>query len=332
MAQRHMCPPMGALRHSFAVDASIASRRFSKTFSSSTRRLEDGPSEAPSTPANPDSRRARSASALSQLTRLQNQRSGGLARGNFPSGQAARRTPPREGVPYDSTSSGASGEASGASDTRPTTPRFAKFSARPTTTHGSAPPEGQMARAPSKLNITRNANAGGPRGPNRGPNLGGRSAGKGGPRGDKGQSGRDQGPKKREKKGGGPVMQAQLMADVDPSLTLSDGMVKHLYRLQRKEWDRVPYEPKYAPNSFAAQELIHEGRELFKGEAPPVKIWGKLERTIGVVGMFGAEAQLKVRRVADGDEAAFGTEYEVDEQAELEGEEGQKDQKDMAAV
>jgi hypothetical protein len=84
--------------------------------------------------------------------------------------------------------------------------------------------------------------------------------------------------------------------------------VRHLLRLQRKEWDRTPYEPKYAPGSFAAQELIHEGRELFRGEAPPVKYWGKLEKRIGIVGMHGAEAVLKVRRVPDGDAAPFGQE------------------------
>jgi hypothetical protein len=90
-------------------------------------------------------------------------------------------------------------------------------------------------------------------------------------------------------------------------------MVHHLLRLQRKEWDRVPYEPKYAPGSFAAQELIHEGRELFRGEVPPVKVWGPLEKRIGVVGMFGAEAHLKVRRVPDGDDKPFGEEDAVEE-------------------
>lgn len=182
-----------------------------------------------------------------------------------------------------------------------------------------------MARAPSALRLSRNANAGG----QRGPNLGGRSAGKGGPRKDGGPGGREQGPKKRDKKSRDTTTQSTLMADVDPGSTLSDGMVQHLLRLQRKEWDRVPYEPKYTQGSFAAQELIHEGRELFRGETPPVKIWGKLERRIGVVGMFGAEAKLQVRRVGDGDEVAFGREHEVDEQGELKGKEGQKE---VAAV
>jgi hypothetical protein len=209
-----------------------------------------------------------------------------------------------------------------AGDTRTTTPRFAKFTARPTATHGSTRPDGQMVRAPGTLKITRTA-VDSPVGDGmRGPNLGGRSAGRGGPRGGSrgGPGGRAQGPKKREKGSkGGEARQSTLIADTDPATTLSDGMVHHLLRLQRKEWDRVPYEPKYAQGSFAAQELIHEGRELFRGEAPPVKIWGKLEKTIGVVGMFGAEAHLKVRRVVDGDEKPFGQEEEDM------GEEGQKE-------
>jgi hypothetical protein len=96
--------------------------------------------------------------------------------------------------------------------------------------------------------------------------------------------------------------------------TLSDGMVKMLYRLQRQEWDRVAYEPKYNHGSFAANELIHKGREFFRGEVPPVKIWGRLEKTIGVVGMFGAEAHLKVKRVPDGDEEPFGQETDTREE------------------
>jgi len=98
------------------------------------------------------------------------------------------------------------------------------------------------------------------------------------------------------------------LADIRLGDTVSDSMKQQLLRLQRKEWDRVTYEPKYAKGSFAANELIHAGRELFKGEAPPVKIWGPLERRIGVVGMFGAEATLKVRRVLDGDAEPFGQE------------------------
>jgi hypothetical protein len=162
-----------------------------------------------------------------------------------------------------------------------------------------------MVRAPGALRISRNATVGSMRGPN----LGGRSAGRGGSKGGKESGGREQGLKRRDKKTGDDEdTQTTTFADTDPATTLSDGMVHHLLRLQRKEWDRVQYEPKYAPGSFAAQELIHEGRELFRGETPPVKYWGKLEKRIGVVGMFGAEAHLKVRRVPDGDEAPFGQE------------------------
>jgi hypothetical protein len=256
-----------------------------------------------SAPANPTSRRTRSATALKQITSLQDRR-------NQPDGQAKRN--PSGGFKirqvshdYNAANSEAHAAASGAGEARPAGQRFAKLSARPTTTHGAAPPEGQMARAPSTLKLSRNATVGSMRGPN----LGGRSAGRGGPRGDKGSGGRDRAPKKREKKDSdaGPK-QSTSFDDIDASQTLSDGMVQHLLRLQRKEWDRVPYVPKYATGSFAARELIHEGRELFRGEAPPVKYWGKLEKTIGVVGMFGAEAHLKVRRVPDGDEAPFGQE------------------------
>jgi hypothetical protein len=171
-----------------------------------------------------------------------------------------------------------------------------------------------MARAPQALRVSRNATVGDTRGPGsvRGPNLGGRSAGRGGPRGERGPGGREQGPKKRDRKAGdSDSAQPTSIDDVDLATTLSDGMVQHLLRLQRREWDRVPYEPKYKQGSLAANELIHEGRELFRGEIPPVKYWGPLEKAIGVVGMFGAEAHLRVKRVPDGDEAPFGQEPET---------------------
>lgn len=86
----------------------------------------------------------------------------------------------------------------------------------------------------------------------------------------------------------------------DPFAHITDSMVQQLLRLQRKEWDKTPYEPKYAPGSFAANELIHTGRELFRGDVPDVKVWGRLEKRIGVVGMHGAEGRLEVRRVLSG--------------------------------
>jgi hypothetical protein len=225
----------------------------------------------------------------------------------------ARRSPQA----YNASNFGASLAGPVSGDNRPASPRMAKFAARPTTTHGSAPPEGsQFVRAPGALRITRDAGptatVGGAR--RGGPNLRGRSGrGRGGKGGD-----RDRGPKKRERKegGAGDVRMPTRISEIDPATLLSDGMAHHLMRLQRKEWDRVPYEPKYAPGSFAAQELIHEGRELFRGEAPPVKYWGRLEKRIGVVGMFGAEAHLKVKRVPDGDDAPFGQEVEEVEEVQ----------------
>jgi hypothetical protein len=70
--------------------------------------------------------------------------------------------------------------------------------------------------------------------------------------------------------------------------TLTDGMVQLLLRLQRKEWDRVKYEPKYAHGSKAAQELIEAGKKLFQGDPPKVKKPGRLEYTIGIQNMHGA--------------------------------------------
>lgn len=222
----------------------------------------------------------------------------------------ARRTPPRS-----NDSSNTSSTQGGSGEKREASPRAAKFVAGPTTNRGAAPP-GQMVRAPSNLRMTRNAPNNATVGSVRGPNLRGRD-GKG-PGGARGGRSNDRAPKKRERRGGGggQAVQRTGFNDVPAAQTLSDGMVHHLLRLQRKEWDRKPYEPKYAQGSFAANELIHAGRELCKGDVPPVKIWGPLEKTIGVVGMFGAEAHLKVRRVGDGDEAPFGQEMQDLEDAE----------------
>jgi len=161
-----------------------------------------------------------------------------------------------------------------------------------------------MVRAPAQLKLSRN----GPRtggnasvGGRRGPNLRGRDGKKGGA----GNRSAD-GPRRRER---GNKEDGEERADINSvkfEETLSDGMLQHLLRLQRGQWDRKPYEPKYAPGSFAANQLIHQGRELFRGEAPPVKIWGRLEKTIGVVGMHNAEAHLKVRRVTDLDDESLG--------------------------
>ncbi|KAH7408464.1 hypothetical protein DE146DRAFT_629377 [Phaeosphaeria sp. MPI-PUGE-AT-0046c] len=304
MAQRIACPSMGLLRCSLSIN--VSSRTATRPLSSTARRLEDGSSDAaPSAPPsdNSNTRKARSETALRQITSLQNRRvqPGGLARGQFRSGQAAGQMAQR--TPRDPSAVDA-GQKEGVPGQR-----MAKFAPRPTSTRGPSPPGGaQMVRGPGPPHLNRNATVGSMRGPN----LNGRS-GSGGPRGPRGKGDQERGTKKREKRGGaggGGPSQSTSVAEVDPAATLSDSMVQHLLRLQRQEWDRVPYEPKYAPGSFAANQLIHEGRELFRGEVPPVKHWGKLEQRIGVVGMFGAEAHLKVRRVPDGDDASFGEEVE----------------------
>ncbi|KAI8940260.1 hypothetical protein NX059_003962 [Plenodomus lindquistii] len=306
MAQRHMCPSMGALRRSLVADVPLCP---SRAFHGAARRLEEQPSgAAPTTPA-PTTRKARSEIALKQITNLQNRRaavpSGGLARGNFPSGQhVARRTPRAQtdefGFLPEGDVSGSPGSTGRLRITREAT-------GPPSGPGGPAPPAGRMVRAPSQLRVTRNAAPGGaPRGPNlRGRGAPGGGARKGGP-----NKGGDGGPKRREKKagGGGDKPRGMTIAETPAASTLSDGMVHNLLRLQRKEWDRVQYEPKYYKGSFAANELIHAGRELFKGESNPIKVWGPLEKQIGVVGMFGAEATLKIRRVGDGDEEPFGQE------------------------
>lgn len=180
---------------------------------------------------------------------------------------------------------------------------------------GARPP-GPMAHVPAQLKLARNTGRGGNAtvGSRRGPNLRGRDGKPGG-----GASGsREQGPKKRERKAGEDDGKKINAADVKTETTLSDGMVQHLLRLQRGEWDRKPFEPKYAPGSFAANELIHAGRELFRGEAPPVKIWGMLEKRIGVVGMHNAEAHLKIRRVTDLDDELLGERREHFETGDVE--------------
>lgn len=297
---------MGALRRSLIVDVAAAPKCLSRTLHGSASKREGQPSDAaPSAPAS-NTRRSRSAAAFKQITSLQNRRAipGGLARGTFPSGQMARRSPRPESTQTDGSG-------------------IVQNAANATVTRGS-PPDGQMVRAPSKLRVTRNATIGSMR---VGPNLRGRDGGPGGDQGPRrgGPNNRgDRGPKKREKtKSSGSAPQRTTIAEINPATTLSDGMVHHLLRLQRKEWDRVPYEPKYTPGSLAANELIYAGRELFKGESPPVKIWGPLEKEIGVVGMFGAEAHLKIRRVPDGDAEAFGHEMLGTEEPEA-AQEGKK--------
>ncbi|KAF2626947.1 hypothetical protein BU25DRAFT_411468 [Macroventuria anomochaeta] len=302
MYQRNMYPSMGALRRTLAADVAATPKCSSRAFSVSAHQFGEANDAAPSAPApsNPDSRKARSANALNQITRLGANRRiqpGGLAKGNFPSGQTsgqAARGPPR--VRYEGGL------------------KITREMVGPGGPKTGAPPPGAMVRAPAQLKLSRNtgrpgnATAGG----RRGPNLRGRDGKPGG------SGSREQGPKRRERKSGDDGDKKINAADVKFESTLSDGMVQHLLRLQRGEWDRKPYEPKYAPGGFEANQLIHAGRELFRGEAPPVKIWGMLEKRIGVVGMHNAEAHLKVRRVTDLDDESLGERRQHFETGEVE--------------
>ena len=246
---------------------------------------------APSADRSP--RRVRNARAVSDITSLQFRRplpkTSGLAGGSFPSGRSSREI---EDAPAPSTAASSSTPKIITPTRKPLITRQMVDSPAPRS--GGAGPQGTMARAPAQLRVTRNAPSAKK---NTGPNLRGRNAGgKGGNR-----TGGARAPKKREGKGGGKKGPdpTRMGEDVTLEHGLSDGMVQHLLRLQRKEWDRVPYEPKYAPGSYAANELIHAGRELFRGEAPPVKVWGRLEQKLNIVGMHGAAAHLQVRRMPE---------------------------------
>ncbi|KAJ4989170.1 hypothetical protein SVAN01_05249 [Stagonosporopsis vannaccii] len=312
MYQRNMCPAMGALRRTLAVDVSATSRSSTRAFSASARRCDESNNAAPAAPAaaKPDSRKARAANALNQITRLgANRRTGpgGLAKGSFPSGQRAAE--PAHGPPRVRSEGGL---------------KITRELVGPAGPSKGAPPPSAMARAPARLKLSRppssgpggNTPVGGRR---RGPNLRGRD-GKQGGSSSGGNSNAERRPKKRDR-----TNDAEEGGSVDPrdvkiGDVLNDGMVQQLLRLQRSEWDRKSYEPKYAPGSFAANQLIHAGRELCRGEAPPVKIWGMLEKRIGVVGMHGAEAHLKVRRVVyDGKELGERREYSETGDVEVKG-------------
>ena len=109
-----------------------------------------------------------------------------------------------------------------------------------------------------------------------------------------GANSNEQGPKPRFTRKTSSEKARGSKGEVDPGEvptiqdTLSDGMVQHLLRLQRKEWDDMPYEPKYAHGSEAAKELVTLGKSLFEGEKPEIKKPGKLEKRLGIVGMHGA--------------------------------------------
>ncbi|KAF1975345.1 hypothetical protein BU23DRAFT_597891 [Bimuria novae-zelandiae CBS 107.79] len=260
----------------------------SRGFHASARKLEDQPGGSPlaislkdamTAPRQP--RRERNAYAAAQIGNLQMRRApvGGLARGIFPSGQAQGADP--------------------SAQPKVIAPR------KPLIRRERAGPPGAMVRAPAALKVTRNAGPPGsrPQGPNLRARKGPPGASRGGPR-----RGGERGPKARERgaSGGDGIQDDPEAMD---GQALPDTLMQALYRMQRNQWDRKPYVPKYAPGSFEANELVHAGRELFKGEAPPVKVWGRLEKKLRIVGMHGAAATLKVRRVPDGDAMPFGQEH-----------------------
>jgi hypothetical protein len=68
-------------------------------------------------------------------------------------------------------------------------------------------------------------------------------------------------------------------------------MMQQLLRLQRKQWDRVPYQPIYSSKE-KLDELVALGNTLFKGEDPEkakqkTKQERKLEHVIGIHNMHG---------------------------------------------
>ncbi|KAF2013190.1 hypothetical protein BU24DRAFT_452141 [Aaosphaeria arxii CBS 175.79] len=152
-------------------------------------------------------------------------------------------------------------------------------------TSNTAPPPGKLVKAPANLRLTRNA----PKTGVQGPNLNGRNKAAAGQRplrpGNRKPAG---GPARRDPKlrqSASEEEDAENQADKD---LLPEGMVQHLLRLQRKEWDRTPYQPKYTKDSKAALDLIENGKKLFQGESPLKKEPSKIDKRLGIVGMHGA--------------------------------------------
>ncbi|KAF2739281.1 hypothetical protein EJ04DRAFT_484882 [Polyplosphaeria fusca] len=287
MHQRHLWPSMGAIRHSLRCERSSMPKPASRAFHMSPRRLEESSKSSPSNPDDSstpqrENRRTRSQAAYRSIAGIQSRRplpqSSGLAGGVFPSGQRVE-TPPKDATQNTSQNAAPSGG--------PARPLIRRTSgpARPAPpgTMARAPPPGKLVRAPATLRVSRAP--GGPAA--RGPVLRGRdkNAGSGS------KAATERAPKRREKGQGKDTAGAGNSGrpeDVPIEDTLSDATVQHLLRLQRKEWDRVPYEPKYAHGSPAAMELIEAGKKLFEGEKPVVKKGpSRLERKIGIAGMYG---------------------------------------------
>lgn len=279
MYQWHISPSMGAIRrplsHEVAAAWSNCSIRF---FHLTTRRCKDDSTNSSSTnsaQSQRETRRTRQNAAIRQVTGLQQRRPlpahAGLAAGAFPSGQH------RSNQQGDKSTDGST-------TTSPSRPLIRRVSGESGPSQPRTPPPGTMVRAPANLRITRNAGGPGIRGPNL---RGGRSAG---PRENRSVGrGSEAAPKRRERKAATASAGANKPGqDVTVEDTLSNGMIQQLLRLQRKEWDKKSYEPKYAHGSQAAMELIETGKKLFEGEVPTVKKPGRLEYRIGIAGMHGA--------------------------------------------
>ncbi|PSN69796.1 hypothetical protein BS50DRAFT_618778 [Corynespora cassiicola Philippines] len=245
-----------------------------RSFHNSVRRLEDAPS-------NPSSS-SQSSGAPRQTRRVRNtdafQRIAGL-------NQNKDEQPARRGPVGGSSRSGVVRTVSiGSSAPGSSTPRGPR-SPNTRDPNAPAPPPGKLVRGPSNPRAPRTT-PGGAKTP-RGPNLRARDGARPPKPGNRPQGG----PRKRDRD----TNNAANAVTVESSKIdddLSDGMVQHLLRLQRKQWDRFNYEPKYAHGSEEAKELVQAGKDLFKGEVPTVKTVGTLERRLGVVGMYGAETRV----------------------------------------
>ncbi|CAI6272130.1 unnamed protein product [Periconia digitata] len=268
-------PPMGAMRQTVSRDVAAVINCRSRSFHVSARRLDDQSVSGSQASSNgPSPRRVRDANAASAIDSLQRQ-----------------RAPPR--TPGTGPPSSAASNGKILTLRKPLISRLPGVGAPRTAggdkTNGNRAP-GPLVRAPSQLRITRTTGTTG-NSPGGGP--GGRRTRPRGSGGDKSE------PSARKRKPASAETPTEAGQDKSIESFVSDGLLQQLLRLQNKEWEKRPYEPKYAKDSFAANELIHAGRELFRGDAPDVKIWGRLEKKIGVVGMHGAEAALEVRRVVD---------------------------------
>ncbi|KAF2750651.1 hypothetical protein M011DRAFT_178103 [Sporormia fimetaria CBS 119925] len=267
MYRTRLCPSVGAILRPLTQDTAASAPCSLRSFHSTSQRWEEKSNGTPS-PAKPSiqpgTRQIRNRAAVGKVVNLLSPQTN-TAQSGKPT--MARRSPGVQGRPLIRREFVGPRTTEGQGQGAP----------------GSAPPAGKMVRAPTQLRITRDPTGprdGAPGARTGGPNLRGRRPPGGARPGQPGSRRREQRPQRQ-----GPPKQAQDTIEDE----LSDGMVKQLLRLQRKEWDKVPYEPKYAKGSPAALELLEAGKKLFEGEKPKVKteLERKLERTIGVVGMHG---------------------------------------------